>query len=267
MNIQEQIMHTTLRIELLEKGNVKGMGTGFLDSVPVDNGKGVKIVLISNKHVLTEGDEIAITFTTMKNGLPEFGKKLRLPISNVKANVVGHPNSEIDVAALVCTGIFNLLPDQLFFKTIQYEMLSDFTENELSVAENVFFVGYPDGRFDEKNNLPLIRTGLIASNPKFDYNGKPEFVIDAQVFPGSSGSPVYINYTFEDIKNGRIVLSNQQNIKVLGIVAQTMVRNNILQTVPTGTTNYTQEVLGLGIVFKSTVVKETIDLALKRFAD
>ena len=96
---------------------------------------------------------------------------------------------------------------------------------------------------------------------------QPEFVIDAQVFPGSSGSPVYINYTFEDIKNGRIVLSNQHNIKVLGSVAQTMVRNNILQTVPTGTTNYTQEVLGLGIVFKSTVVKETIDLALKRFEE
>lgn len=267
MNIQEQIMHTTLRIEMLEKGNIKGMGTGFLVSVPVNNERDVKVVLVSNKHVLAVGDEIAITFTTMKDGIPEFGKKLRIPINNIKANVVGHPDSEVDVAALLCTGIFNLLPNQLFFKAIQYDMLSDFTEKELTVAENIFFVGYPNGRFDEKNNLPLVRTGLIASNPKFDYNGKPEFVIDAQVFPGSSGSPVYINYTFEDFKNGRIVLGGQQNIKVLGIVAQTMLRNNILQTVPTGLKSFTQEVLGLGIVFKSTVIKETIDLLLKKHGD
>ena len=267
LNIQEQFLHTTLRIELLEKGIVKGTGTGFLVSVPADGGKAVKIVLVSNKHVLLRGDEIAITFTSMKNGMPSYGNSIKLPISNMKANTVGHPDPDVDVAVIICTGIFNIYPDQLYFKAISYDMLSDFSEQDLAVAENVFFVGYPDGRFDTKNNLPLIRTGLISSNPRLDYNGKPQFVIDAQVFPGSSGSPVYINYTFENFKNGQIVLGNKQDIKVIGIIAKTMLRNNILQTVPVGTINYTQEVLGLGIVFKSTVIRETIDFALEKFKD
>ncbi len=265
MNFQEQIMHTTLRIELLENGNVKGVGTGFLVSVPTLVENEYKIVLVSNKHVLMDGDEIAITFTTMKNGMPDYGKTYRFPLGNLKNNVVGHPDSDVDVAALVCTGLFNLFPNQLFFKAIPYEMLSDFTEPELSVAENVFFVGYPNGRYDKRNNLPLIRTGLIASNPKLNFNNRPEFIIDAQVFPGSSGSPVYINYSFENLKNGGdIVLSSRQNVKVLGIIAQTMIRNNQLQSVPTGTINFTEEVLGLGIVFKSTVIKETIDKAIAK---
>lgn len=38
-----------------------------------------------------------------------------------------------------------------------------------------------------------------------------------------------------------------------------MIRNNQLQAVPTSSTYVTQEVLGLGIVFKSTTIKELID--------
>mgnify|MGYP003291781313 CR=1 FL=1 len=56
-------------------------------------------------------------------------------------------------------------------------------------------------RYDKKNNLPLVRTGTIASHPRKDFNGLPQFVIDAQVFPGSSGSPVFIDMTFERFKN------------------------------------------------------------------
>lgn len=39
----------------------------------------------------------------------------------------------------------------------------------------------------------------------------------------------------------------------------TMIRNNELQAVPTGTNFVTQEVLGLGIVFKATAIKELVD--------
>ena len=106
--------------------------------------------------------------------------------------------------------------------------------------------------------LLLCGTGMISSHPQYDFNGQPEFVIDAQVFPGSSGSPVYIDLTFENFKNGQIVVG-QRKLKLLGIVAMTMIRNNTLQAIPTGTNYITQEVLGLGIVFKSTAIKELVD--------
>lgn len=53
-------------------------------------------------------------------------------------------------------------------------------------------IGYPNGIWDSTHNLPIIRRGITATHPKLKYNGKPEFVIDAACFPGSSGSPVFL---------------------------------------------------------------------------
>ena len=257
-SIQEQLLFTTLRIECFDSSNrLYSMGTGFLLQRPVDKDK-CKIYLVTNKHVLKDAEAIRVTFTKNRDESPDIGNTLSIPISDSKKYIAMHPNPKVDVAILECTGLFNLFPDQLYFKAVSYDMLADFTEPELSVAENVYFVGYPDNRYDKTNNLPLIRTGLISSHPKLDYNGDPVFIIDAQVFPGSSGSPVYIDLTYENFKNGQIAIGNKK-IRLLGIVAQTMVRNNQLQAVPTGTAFATQEVLGLGIVFKSTTIKELID--------
>lgn len=257
-SIQEQLLFTTLRIECFDSGNrLYSMGTGFLLQRPVDKDK-CKIYLVTNKHVLKDAEAIRVTFTKNRDESPDIGNTLSIPISDSKKYIAMHPNPKVDVAVLECTGLFNLFQGQLYFKAVSYDMLADFTEPELSVAENVYFVGYPDNRYDKTNNLPLIRTGLISSHPKLDYNGDPVFIIDAQVFPGSSGSPVYIDLTYENFKNGQIAIGNKK-IRLLGIVAQTMVRNNQLQAVPTGTAYATQEVLGLGIVFKSTTIKELID--------
>lgn len=60
------------------------------------------------------------------------------------------------------------------------------------------------------------------------------------------------------MKNGQIVLG-KKDIKLLGIVSATMIRNNQLKSIQTGTRLLTEEVLGLGIVYKSTAIKELVD--------
>lgn len=256
--VYEQLLYTTLRIECKDnEGHVTSVGTGFLLSRPVGENQ-YKLYLISNKHVLMGTPNIAISFTCKEDGKPKHGKKMEFNLQDVDQAVKEHPNPDIDVAAVDCTGLFIAMEDKIYYKHVDYSMLADFNEPELSVAENVYFIGYPDGRYDMANNLPLIRTGMISSHPQYNFNGQPEFVIDAQVFPGSSGSPVYIDLTYENFKNGEIVVG-QRKIKLLGIVAMTMIRNNTLQAVPTGTNFFTQEVLGLGIVFKSTAIKELVD--------
>lgn len=258
-NVYEQLLYTTLRIECKNnEGNVTGVGTGFLLSRPIGGDK-YKLYLISNKHVLIGTPNIAISFTYKENGKPKHGQIKVFNIQEIDKIVKGHPNPDVDIAIMECTGLFIAKENELYYKCVDYSMLADFHESELSVAENVYFIGYPDGRYDSVNNLPLIRTGMISSHPLFDFNGLPQFIIDAQVFPGSSGSPVYIDLTFENFKNEQIVVG-ERKLKLLGIVAMTMIRNNLLQAIPTGTNFATQEVLGLGIVFKSTAIKELIDL-------
>jgi hypothetical protein len=83
------------------------------------------------------------------------------------------------------------LPLVPFFLTVAATDFATFTEDRLLPACEVLFVGYPNDVYDQVNNLPVIRAGKIASMPKVDFNGKPEFLIDAHVWPGSSGSPVF----------------------------------------------------------------------------
>jgi len=126
-------------------------------------------------------------------------------------------------------------------------MFSDFSEDDLLPGADVWFIGYPENRFDTFHNLPILRRGYIASIPKVDFNAKKLFVIDAQVFPGSSGSPVFTAL------GGKF--------KLLGVV--TLIRNEQLQAVPTEVALGVQQILGLEIVIKATVVKELIDHVTK----
>ena len=84
--------------------------------------------------------------------------------------------------------------------------------DNLFAIEDVYMIGYPNGLWDEAHNLPIARKGMTATNPVIDYNGKKEFLVDMAVFPGSSGSPVFLynpNWftTKKDIQvGGRIYL-------------------------------------------------------------
>jgi hypothetical protein len=258
--IEEQLLFSTLKVECINSQNqITCIGTSFLVQKQVAE-NAYKIYLVSNRHVLCAENSFQITFTVLKDDLsgPDIGNTFPVPITNVNKHIYTHPDKDIDIAAMDITGLFNMFPNRLFFQSIPYEMLATFDEDELNVAQNVMFVGYPDNRYDKKNNIPIIRSGLIASHPKYDYNGKKIFIIDGQVFPGSSGSPVIVNLTVESWKTGSITVGKNK-IRLLGVVSSTMIRNNKLTVLNTSTAVGTQEVIGLGIVYKSTSLKEIID--------
>lgn len=78
-------------------------------------------------------------------------------------------------------------------------------------------IGYPNGIWDSKHNLPLIRKGITSTHPKYEFNGKPEFLIDAACFPGSSGSPVFLaNLGMYFDKKGNTVVGTR--LGLLGVL-------------------------------------------------
>lgn len=64
--------------------------------------------------------------------------------------------------------------------------------NTISRIEDITVVGYPDGIWDSYNNMPIVRKGITATSLQLDFNNEPKFLIDAAIYGGSSGSPVYI---------------------------------------------------------------------------
>jgi hypothetical protein len=155
------------------------------------------------------------------------------------------------------------LGSRIYYKFLDKRVFADFTEPELDAGQRVIFIGYPENRYDQVHNLPVVRSGVTASHPKLNYNGEDQFLIDAQVFPGSSGSPVFLNMKEAQYNRGQIMLGTGLPYLFVGVVSATEVKNNIVTPLPTKLLGTSQEVIGLGLVFKATALNDLIDLALR----
>jgi hypothetical protein len=60
----------------------------------------------------------------------------------------------------------------------------------LEPGEDVFIMGYPLGFHDQRLNLPIFRNAMVASTYRVPFQGLPLFLTDANLHPGTSGSPV-----------------------------------------------------------------------------
>jgi hypothetical protein len=84
-------------------------------------------------------------------------------------------------------------------------------------VEEALIVGYPDGISDTVNNIPVFRRGVTATPVYLDFRGEPVFLLDAAIFPGSSGSPVFLyNQGAWSDRQGHLQLGSRTAL--LGIV-------------------------------------------------
>ena len=103
-------------------------------------------------------------------------------------------------------------------------MLTEETAKELSKMEDVTIVGYPDGIWDSYNNLPILRRGITATPICYDFENTPKFLIDAAIYGGSSGSPVFIfNQGSYSINNALYAGSRMKLVGIVYAVAQHMI--------------------------------------------
>lgn len=225
MSITEQLIHNTVRIEsFFETG--KGTGTGFFFEFEINNQK--VPCIITNKHVVKDpkfGDakKGKIIFK-LKNleGNWDVGKSFTIDIDNFIKSWIMHPEDNIDLCIYPIAPLLNEISKQgknPFFISIQENLIPTSTDEESFTAlEEILMVGYPNGIWDEKNNLPILRKGITATHISHNYNGKEEFLIDAACFPGSSGSPVFLlNLNGYSDKKGNTILGGVR-IKFLGIL-------------------------------------------------
>jgi V8-like Glu-specific endopeptidase len=212
MHITEQLLNGTIRIEAIN-GSQTMTGTGFFFTFYLDSEKKLEIpVIITNKHVVDGSKTIKLFFKKSKNGEPEYGAPYIVTLTNDSSTVIQHPDKNIDLVAIPIAPIFeqtDKLGISLFYISTTEERLSDdsIQKKELKSIENVWMIGYPNGLWDTKNNLPIVREGITATTPYLDYNGKREFLIDIAAFGGSSGSPVFFYrdlYTDKETYQGKI---------------------------------------------------------------
>lgn len=192
----EKLIHSTIRIEC-ETPNGLSSGSGYYFAfLCKDDGFHVPCI-VTNKHVIRGATRGRFFLSLQKeDGIPDLGHHFPVIFDNFESMWVGHPDDDVDLAIFPLAPIFTHCQNE--GKKLHYVMLDKHIIpdqkllNTLPTMEDIIMIGYPNGIWDEKHNLPIIRKGISATHPKLSYNGKPEFMIDAACFPGSSGSPVFL---------------------------------------------------------------------------
>jgi len=253
---ENQMFFTTVRITIPnDDGKTSSIGTGFLFNVPLRQEGLVGHFLVSNKHVFGDPSrKIILNFHQCKEGSdePDLGNIKSIAIENFSDHYYGHPDGSIDLACINVSAYVGEA-NGVYSKHLHSEFMNEADTTELLPGSEVSFIGYPDNRFDSVHNLPILRKGYLATLPSVNFNGLKQIIIDAQVYPGSSGSPVFV------VLDGKY--------KLLGVVTETMVKNAEVKAIPAEFSYGVQQTIGLGIVLKTELVTELLQVAKKGLSD
>lgn len=174
--------------------------------------------------------------------------EIRLPLFNKKGSPIWFRSKKYSYADVAVIPIPNqFLVDQgvddVKIMVIGYPIIE--SHLNVRISSKIVIIGYPYDLYDEKNQLPIWKTGSIASEPNFDFNSEPKFLVDASTFPGMSGSPVFAiaSGVFDTVEGKRVEAAVER--RFLGIYSS----NKILTK--------TGESLELGTIWK---VKTMIDI-------
>jgi len=220
LNITDQLCFLTARLECTDKEEGVSVGTGFFVEF-TDNQNRIIPVLITNRHVV-QGSTTGVFVLTDSNedGTPRIGKYTKLILDSFESRWIPHPDPALDLCAIPLAPLLNMVRKPFFYRALNPGLIATSEDmRELSVLEEVVFVGYPIGLWDQTNNMPVVRRGVLATLPSLDYEGRKEFLIDAACFPGSSGSPVLLCSVGPYVtKGGAVMWEGRPRVKLLGIL-------------------------------------------------
>lgn len=265
-SLAENLYFTTVRIDTVDQNGATGSGTGFLFNHK--HGDQEWPFIVTNKHVVSDSVKGGVTFIRGSGNKPKLGESFRVDFDDFPSHWYGHPDSETDISVIPLAPLVNFMKNQgveVFYRTIGTENIpTPEQEEELDALEEVVFVGYPNGIWDSKNCTPILRKGTTATPIAVDYEGGKKFLIDASVFGGSSGSPVFIyqSGTYAT-KNGPAKVGTK--FFFIGVIAavyfKTSANDVVSLPVPTRTRDVAidREMIDLGIVFKASTVIEAIN--------
>lgn len=260
--VAQQLLFNTVRIETVdERGKPVGTGTSFVLNHRFPNGH-EELFLVTNKHVVSGGFTGHIYFTMRKDdGSPHFGEPFFVRIDHFEKTWHGHPDRAVDVCVMPLSKQLEAIEKDgatPYLMRISSRVLAD--EDYVGSADAfmpILFVGYPNGLFDEVNFTPIVRQGTLATPLQLDFSGRPVFLIDASVFPGSSGSPVF---AYDLSIKGHII-----DVKLLGVIAEVFTQDASgrieLAPAPTAVEPIVrfEQIIDLGVVFKSHLIREALD--------
>lgn len=215
--VTEQIMYSTIRIQ-----TDKAVSSSFRFDFSIGE-LGKVPCLITARHAVEGASVGRLIFHEVDilddKPVPS-GKSFNLDLLDLKNEcIVFHSNSNVDLCAIPLLPLLKKMDKKPYMIALDQSILPSIQDiKNLSVVEDIIMVGYPTGLYDTVNNFPIFRKGITSSHPIIDFDGKPEFMIDAACFPGSSGSPVFFYSNGIHSFGTNLVINGQPRIFLLGML-------------------------------------------------
>lgn len=241
MNVNEALHGLTTIIEVSAAG-IQSQGTGFFyhqwaEAKPEDRQPGgewreiTNLWLVTNRHVIFPRHED-------EEKIPDY---LSFRLRKVKESVITWvtitvekeqlldkvtvlEDDKIDVAIIT---ILDLIRNQLkhdeaesylhHLNTVGKKDLPDISGIPVEAGDDILVVGFPRGFYDSTNLYPIVKSGIIASKWGASFDGNPFFLIDAKLFPGSSGSIVVSKPINLAIIGNALKYAKEKKFMLLGI--------------------------------------------------
>lgn len=265
----KRLLFSTVRVDTLLDDGSQGSGTAFV--LRHHGRRGPVDFIVTNRHLVEGVRDGALVFTQGQRGVPLLGCRFELRIEQFPAAWYLHPDPAVDLAIVPLRPLREAAAHEgveLYVEAIDARLMPDAAAwDALDALEEVLFVGYPNGVWDQVNLMPILRRGSTATPAVLDFEGRRQFLIDAAVYPGSSGSPVFI-------ERGEWRVTRRDAPRELwfaGVVSAVFFREETRQVLPApipasqhalqpGT-----EMIDLGLVLKSDLVLELVQAYLQRW--
>lgn len=273
LSITEQLMYVTTRVECTKLNGDCCVATAFFCKLYVDKDRYVE-VLVSNRHVFENLQEITLHISKLNEKEDEIDGFVNYRyVVKDRRFLILHPDSNVDLALLLVNGIFfdvyRQIGRKVYFKSVSSEQIANFSSDKYDAVEEVLMVGYPNGIWDNVNNRPVIRRGITATDPKSNYLGKSEFLIDCACIEGSSGSPIFSVHKGVSVdKFGNVSVGGGQTIELLGIQYAIPIKNmyaniELVSSTVSKPVTHIQLPVNLGYIIKADRLKDFIPILKK----
>jgi len=198
-------------------------GTGFFFASTKADGTPDTVFLVTNYHVVTGraplskqaalGDHVQFLIHEDRTDLARV-RHLELPLYDAQLQPLWLTSDSVPDADVVLLPV----PPAAYQGVSLFVFTEAHTHGDIKMrpTSGATLLGYPYGFADTAHDLPVWKTGHIASEPSVDFDNRPVFLVDVSAFPGMSGSPVLAvaNGIYEDedgqMRTGRV-------LKLLGI--------------------------------------------------
>lgn len=270
-SITKKLLFNTIRVDTVLEDGSEGSGTAFVFSHT--SGSGVHTFVVTNRHLVEGVRSGGLVFTQKRHGQPALGERFQININDFSHAWFLHPNPDVDLAIIPLRPLEQAARDQgaeLYYHAIDSHLVPDAAAlRALDAMEQVIFIGYPSGVWDQVNLMPIMRRGTTATPMELNFEGRPEFLIDAAVYPGSSGSPVFV-YQPDSLRSAQS--GGGKKFLFAGVVAAVFFREeaNHLVAAPVPANNRSMvmgsEMIDLGLVIKSESVMAVIHAYLREAA-